>query len=496
MEGSAASSTSTSFCSRFFFSLCDPKSRTHRYAMLFFICLMSFGSYFCYDNPAALQDAFLTDIHLTAAEFMNLYSFYSWPNVILSFIGGFFIDRVVGIRWGAILFACIIFIGQCVFAAGVFAKSIYLMYLARLLFGIGGESLSVAQNSYATAWYSSNELNFVFGLSISMARIGSTVNMNTMRPLYKTVGDLFHVAGNTKMAITLLIASSTCLFSLCCTFALAFFYKRYLKAEQAVTIEPPPAENETTTEIQDAQPGISETVTHPEVVEVKKIKFRDILHFPVPIWLICVICVTYYVAIFPFISLGLVFFRRKYGLDPSEAAAINSMVFIVSAVASPLIGLAVDYTGYSLIWLTSGVILANICHGIFAFSSYGVSPIAVTAFLGLSYSILASSLWPMVGVVLPQHQRATAYGLIQSIQNLGLGLIAMLTGYIVDSKGYLVLELFFLLCTSVALLAAVCLMLWDSKNGCKLNSRSRRHDKKISIPQESAETSDTQPLLS
>lgn len=121
-------------------------------------------------------------------------------------------------------------------------------------------------------------------------------------------------------------------------------------------------------------------------------------------------------------------------MDPSEAAAINSMVFIVSVVASPLVGLAVNYTGYSLIWLTSGVILANICHAIFAFSSYGVSPIAVTAFLGLSYAILASSLWPMVGVVLPQHQRATAYGLIQSIQNLGLGLIATLTGYIVDSK--------------------------------------------------------------
>nr|CDS29414.1 major facilitator superfamily domain containing protein [Hymenolepis microstoma] len=427
---------------------------------------------------------------------MNLYSFYSWPNVILSLIGGFLIDRVIGIRWGTILFASIIFLGQCAFAAAAFAKSIYLMYFARLLFGIGGESLSVAQNSYATAWYTPNELNFVFGLSISMARIGSTVNMNTMRPLYKAVGDRFHVVGSSKMAITLLIASSTCVFSLSCAFALAFFYKRYLKAQNDIIIESPQAENETIGEIQDTQPGTSEVMTRPAVEEVKRIEIRDIFRFPAPIWLICVICVTYYVAIFPFISLGLVFFRRKYGLDPSEAAAINSIIFVVSVVASPIVGLAVDYVGYNLTWLASGVALANICHATFAFSSHGVSPIALTAFLGLSYSILASSLWPMVGMVLPQHQRATAYGLIQSVQNLGLGLIAMLTGYIVDTKGYLVLELFFLLCTSIALLSTVCLMLWDSKNGYKLNSRSKRHDKKVPIPQESVETSDTTPLIS
>lgn len=220
------SSSPPSDCCRLFYSLCDPKKSAHRYAMIFFICLMSFGSYFCYDNPAALQEEFLTDLHLTVTQFMNLYAFYSWPNVILSFIGGFFIDRVIGIRWGAILFACIIFVGQCVFAAGAFASSVYLMYFARFLFGIGGESLSVAQNAYATVWYSANELNFVFGLSLSMARIGSTVNMNTMVLLYKAIGNRFHVSGGTQMGAVLLIVSSTCLFSLCCAISLSYFYKR------------------------------------------------------------------------------------------------------------------------------------------------------------------------------------------------------------------------------------------------------------------------------
>lgn len=51
------------------------------------------GSYFCYDNPGALQDTFMKDLNLTTTSFVALYSIYSWPNVILCFIGGFLIDR-------------------------------------------------------------------------------------------------------------------------------------------------------------------------------------------------------------------------------------------------------------------------------------------------------------------------------------------------------------------------------------------------------------------
>ena len=206
--------------------VCDPKSRWHRYSMLLFICLLTFGSYFCYDNPAALQDAFLTELHLTVTQFMNLYAFYSWPNVFLSFIGGFLIDRYIGIRWGAILFSSIVFIGQCVFALGAYVSNVPLMYISRLIFGIGGESLSVVQNAYASAWYTPREVSVVFALSLSFARIGSTVNMNVMRPIFKAIGKTYQVTGGAQMGLTLLVASVTCLSSVGCAIALAYFYRR------------------------------------------------------------------------------------------------------------------------------------------------------------------------------------------------------------------------------------------------------------------------------
>ena len=45
-------------------------------------------------------------------QFASLYSWYSWPNVILPIIGGYLMDRVFGIRLGTIIFAAFIIIGQ------------------------------------------------------------------------------------------------------------------------------------------------------------------------------------------------------------------------------------------------------------------------------------------------------------------------------------------------------------------------------------------------
>lgn len=49
------------------------------------------------------------------------------------------------------------------------------------IFRIGGESLAVAQNTYAVSWFKGKELNLVFGLQLSMARIVSIMK-SLMKP--------------------------------------------------------------------------------------------------------------------------------------------------------------------------------------------------------------------------------------------------------------------------------------------------------------------------
>jgi len=424
------------------FPVCNPKSCIHKFfPVLVLICFLSFGSYFCYDNPAALQDTMIRDLNINEGQFMAFYSFYSWPNVVLCMFGGYLIDKVFGIRLGSIVFSLFVTVGQLIFALGSLLDMYWLMCAGRFVFGIGGESLAVAQNTYSVKWFHGQALNMVFGLQLSFSRVGSTVNMNVMQPLYNYI-DNGKMEPYKSLGIALFIGAGMCIFSLLCAFLLAFYDKR---ADRILKRN------------QDSDEQL--------------IKFRDILTFPATTWLISIICVAYYVAVFPFVGLGLVFFEMKFGLSPASAGSVNSLVYIISAVASPLFGFLIDRIGKNVFWVIIGIVLTLACHMSLAFTF--INPYIPMIIMGLAYSILASALWPMVALIIPSHQLGTAYGIMQAIQNLGLAVISLVAGIIVDKSGYLILEVFFMGWLCLALIAGVLLYLVDAARGGKLNFSSK-----------------------
>ena len=208
--------------------LCDPRTLSHRMFILIFLAFLSFGSYFCYDNPAAMQEVFMEEMSLSNTQYMSLYGWYSWPNVIICFFGGILIDRVFGIRLGTIVFSSILTFGQVVFAAGAFFNSYWTLVAGRFLFGIGGESLAVAANNYVVKWFAGRELNMVFGLQLSVSRLGSVFNMNSMQKVFDWVSERLGetTPGYIALGVALLIACSLCLYSLFCAFMMALFDKR------------------------------------------------------------------------------------------------------------------------------------------------------------------------------------------------------------------------------------------------------------------------------
>ena len=54
---------------------------------------------------------------------------------------------------------------------------------------------------------------------------------------------------------------------------------------------------------------------------------------------------------------------------------------------------------------------------------------------------------------------------MQSIQNLGLAIVSMLAGMILDARGYILLEVFFLTLLCGALITGVVLYMWDAAKG-------------------------------
>lgn len=418
-------------------SPCDPSQWMYRFFMLFLMCTLSFGSYFVYDNPAALQKQIKEVMNVNSTQFMLLYALYSWPNVVLSMLGGYLIDRVFGIRVGAVIFSAFVCLGQVIFAMGANVNSFDVMLAGRFVFGLGGENLAVAQNAYAVTWFKEKEINMVFGLLLSVARLGSTVNMNMLGPIYDATQDSI-TNRNQRLAFTLWIGVFFCLLSLLSAVALGWYDRRASKILNRA----------------DAKTG--------EVINL-----RDIRHFPLSLWLIFLICVLYYVTVFPFVGLGIVFFEEKWQYDPAKANIVNSLVYIISAVASPFLGFAVDRTGFNVMWVNLGIVATLGAHALLAFTR--LTPFVSMILMGFSYSVLACALWPMVSYIVPEHHLGTAYGIMQSIQNLGLAIVSMLAGMILDARGYILLEVFFLTLLCGALITGVVLYMWDAAKGNILN---------------------------
>ena len=99
------------------------------------------------------------------------------------------------------------------------------------------------------------------------------------------------------------------------------------------------------------------------------IKLSDIKQFPVYFWLIAIICVAYYIAIFPFISISKEFFKNVFHYTAVDANHLSSIQYFVATVSSPLFGILVDKVGLNLIWIFSAIVYTIGAHSILTFTS-------------------------------------------------------------------------------------------------------------------------------
>lgn len=83
-------------------------------------------------------------------------------------------------------------IGQLLFTIGCSVKSIELMLLGRVLFGVGGETINIAQSCIIYKWFKKNELSLPFGLALTIARLGSVLN-DLATPRISTVRKIINI---------------------------------------------------------------------------------------------------------------------------------------------------------------------------------------------------------------------------------------------------------------------------------------------------------------
>lgn len=187
-------------------------------------------------------------------------------------------------------------------------------------------------------------------------------------------------------------------------------------------------------------------------------------------WIVSLLCVLYYSAIFPFQRYATNFLEETLAIDAASAAKLFSCFPILAMVMTPMLGIFLDRKGKGATMLMFGSIIMIVCHLSFAFilPAYPQKWFALLLIvvLGISFSLVPAALWPSVPKIIDEKILGSAYCLIFWVQNIGLCLVPMLIGSLRASTGsYFVPMLVFSSFGVLAFILSIYLKAEDKKKG-------------------------------
>ena len=333
--------------------------------------------------------------------------------LLMLFVGGIILDKM-GVRFTGILSCVLMLVGATavygvitftspdpmwnVPLLGTIKRQVALAALGFAFFGIGYEMCGITVSKVVVRWFSGKEMALAMGLQVAMARLGTALALNFSLP----------IALNWGLPKPLLIG-------VFCVGVGLIAYLYYCTMDRRLDKEQGK---------QDTAQGDDEQFHFSDMkITIKNPGF----------WLITLLCLFYYSALYPFLDFATKLMISKYGVEASLAGAIPSILPYTSIVLTPLFGAWFDNKGRGATMMVIGSVLLTIT--LFVFSMpLNSSWIAVTLMcvLGIAFSLLPAALWPAVPKIVPMKQLGTSYSIIYYIQNIGLMLIPVLIGKVLE----------------------------------------------------------------
>lgn len=153
-------------------------------------------------------------------------------------------------------------------------------------------------------------------------------------------------------------------------------------------------------------------------------------------WLVALLCVLYYSAIFPFQKYAINMLQCNLGYTAEQAGLVFFVFPLGAAAITPILGNFLDHKGKGATMLIFGALLMIACHLVFALvlpALKGTVIAVIVAYLsiillGISFSLVPASLWPSVPKLVDNKLLGSAYAVIFWIQNIGLYSFPMIIG--------------------------------------------------------------------
>ena len=395
-----------------------------RWGAMVLIALMMLFAHMFVDVISPLQEI----IQKTHGWTPDVFGSFMGSEYLLNVLGfliiaGIILDKM-GIRFTGELSATMMFLGACIkfyavsdwFAGSAFEAwlnswwvampgSAKLASLGFMIFGCGCEMAGITASKALAKWFEGKEMALAMGLEMALARVG-VFFIFTISP--RLAGEIDPTVVRPVAFCTALLLIGLLCFTIFCVMDRKF--DKQLGAEAAA------GESEEEFKLAD-------------VVNIFKSKL---------FWIVAMLCVLYYSAIFPFQKFAANMLQSNLGISATMAADIFRWFPIGAALVTPMLGWFLDKKGKGATMLILGSLLMIICHLTFALvlPLYPSKAIAFAAIilLGISFSLVPASLWPSIPKIMDKRFLGSAYSLIFWVQNFGLSGTPMLIGWALEKN--------------------------------------------------------------
>lgn len=449
------------------------ESAVARWTVLVLVASMMFFAYMFVDILSPLASLLEKTPHLGWNQ--GVFGTYAAGEYLLNVFGflilaGIILDKM-GVRFTGTLSASLMVIGAAIKYIGIsewfgandmvwlnswwpsMPGSAKIAMFGFMIFGCGCEMAGTTVSKVLAKWFKGKEMALAMGLEMSIARIGVFAAM-FFSPL---ISQRFGVDGMDSVTAPFLFSGLLLVVGLLNYLVFCVMDNKFDK--QLVAL------------------GESTDTKDPEdefhISDLGQI-FQSKMF-----WIVALLCVLYYSAIFPFQRFATNFLEETLDISNAEAAGLFKWFPILAMVLTPFLGAFIDNKGKGASMMMLGAIIMIACHSIFAFvlPAYPHKWLALVTILvlGVSFSLVPASMWPSVPKIIDEKVLGSAYCLIFWVQNIGLCLVPMLIGKLrVMTNGYLVPMIVFASFGVLAFFLSLALKVEDKKKGYGLELPNKK----------------------
>jgi len=353
-----------------------------------------------------------------SADFGLWNSAYGWFNVffLMLIFGGIILDKF-GVRFTGLGAAITMIIGTGFQYAAIenlfnYAPDALILGVKAQIaigafgfavFGMGVEIAGITVSKIIVKWFKGKELALAMGLEMATARLGTALALAVPVSIATAFGvnGIPSLSAPVAAGLGLLVAGFV-----------AFIWYTFM-------------DRKLDNELKEDLNGDEEEF---KVSDIKKVVFNK------GFWLIALLCVLFYSGVFPFLYFASDLMVNKFGLDPKYAGTIPSLLPFGTILLTPLFGNIYDRKGKGATIMLIGSIMLLLVHSFFSvpFLNNWIVALVLILFLGITFSLVPSAMWPSVPKIIDERQLGTAYALIFWVQNWGLMGVPLLIGYVLE----------------------------------------------------------------